>query len=158
MWLITSSTGTFTFLPDTPPPPRAPLPPQCLRPSPGTATMLMGRIQAAKESLATREWDRELPAVKLRRKGCFINSKAKPHWHGKNLRASLTAKGWSFSRSGSETENASPRCSWVTWVKDSLGVCCWLWKVEVESLEVLECEGNGSDTPTPSTFFLEHPS
>lgn len=29
-----------------------------------------------------------------------------------------------------------------------------LWKVEVESLEVLECEGNGSNTPTPSTFFL----
>lgn len=29
-----------------------------------------------------------------------------------------------------------------------------LWKVEVESLEVLECEGNGSNTPTPSTLFL----
>lgn len=150
MWLITSSTGIFTFLPDTPP--SAPL---CLRPSPGTASVLMGWIQTAKMlSLATGEWDRELPAVKLRRKWCFINSKAKLHWHGKNLRASLTGKGWSFSRSASETENASPRCSWVTRVKDSLGVCCWLWKVEVESLEVLECEGNGPDTPTPSTFFL----
>ncbi|EPQ11145.1 hypothetical protein D623_10019152 [Myotis brandtii] len=53
----------------------------------------MGLIQAAKmSSLATKEWNKELPDVKLRRKRHFNISKLKLHCHGKNLRASLTVK------------------------------------------------------------------
>lgn len=53
----------------------------------------LGLTQAAKmSSLATKEWNKGLPDVKLRRKQHFNISKPKLHWHGENLGASLTVK------------------------------------------------------------------
>jgi len=68
-----------------------------------------------------------------------------------NLRASLTVKAITFRDGLGPGFLGSPG-------EDSLAVCCWLRKVEVESLEVLRCERNGSDTPTPSTLGLQGPS
>lgn len=149
MWLFTSSTGTFTFFPETPPR----VSHYAWHPSPALPPCW---IQAAKmSSLAAGEWDKELLEVKLRRKWHFIHP-------NQNFTGTVKTPGQVWQSSDGHERGHAQRLKMqvpgapgsLRWETGGLGVCCWLWKVEVESLEVLECEGNGSNTPAPSTFFL----
>lgn len=144
MWLFTSSAGTSTLLQRPP----AGVPPR-QRPSPGTDTTLTSLTQAAQML-----WVGNLQEWNSGESDAFIFSKPKLHWHGKQLRADVTGKRWSFSGSGSGTGNASPRSSSVTWVKDSLR--CRLPAAESRGRkpEVLKLRGIWSNTLVSSSFFL----
>lgn len=127
MWWFSASPGTPNGPTETPPPP--PLVPRCACDRDRAPT-----ARAGISPLATgASWDRG-PAGS--------GTQDKVAVHGFKAQTSLGPP-----RSGSAPGSSAPQGD-ATWA------CAagWLGEGEVESLEVLKCRENGSDTPTPSTF------